>query len=132
VVRGRNFCATHNEMAAQTKLDTTYHDRRLSRRLEEDPEFRLEFERQRREIAQIDAVVRQLDELREQAGLSKVELARAIGKEPSSIRRFFTADVNPELKTVAAVADVLGAEVKVVATGRARAERSRRHKTTAA
>jgi ribosome-binding protein aMBF1 (putative translation factor) len=119
-------------MAAQTKLDTTYHDRRLARRLEEDPEFRLEFERQRREIAQIDAVVRQLDELREEAGMSKAELARAIGKEPSSIRRFFTADVNPELKTVAAVADILGAEVKVVATGKARAKQSRRRKTTAA
>ena len=47
--------------------------------------------------------------------MSKAELARAIGKEPSSIRRFFTADVNPELKTVAAVADVLGARVEVVA-----------------
>lgn len=88
-------------------LDTTYHDRRLSRRLE-DPEFRREFERQQREIAQIDTVVRQLDELREEAGMSKAELARAIGKEPSSIRRFFTADVNPELKTVAAVADIRG------------------------
>jgi ribosome-binding protein aMBF1 (putative translation factor) len=95
-------------------LDNTRHDRRLARRLEEDAEFRAEFERQRRQIAQIDAVVRQLDELREEAGLSKAELARAIGKEPSSIRRFFTADVNPELKTVAAVADVLGARVAVV------------------
>lgn len=104
-------------------LDTTYHDRRIARRLKEDPEFRAEFERQRREIAQIDAVVRQLDELREEAGLSKAELARAIGKEPSSIRRFFTADVNPELKTVAAVADILGAEVRVVAGGASRAKR---------
>jgi DNA-binding XRE family transcriptional regulator len=97
-------------------LDTTHHDRRLARRLEEDPEFRMEFERQRREIAQIDAVVTQLDELRKEVGMSKAELARAIGKEPSSIRRFFTADVNPELKTVAAVADVLGARVEVVTT----------------
>jgi ribosome-binding protein aMBF1 (putative translation factor) len=95
-------------------FDTTHHDRRLAQRLKEDPEFRAEFERQRREIAQIDAVVRQLDELREEAGMSKAELARAIGKEPSSIRRFFTADVNPELKTVAAVADILGAKVQVV------------------
>lgn len=98
-------------------LDTTHHDRRLARRLRDDPEFRAEYERQRREIAQIDAVVHQLDELREEAGLSKAELARAIGKEPSSIRRFFTADVNPELKTVAAVADILGAKVEVVANG---------------
>ena len=104
-------------------LDTTYHDRRVARRLKEDPEFRAEFERQRREIAQIDAVVRQLDELREEAGMSKAELARAIGKEPSSIRRFFTADVNPELKTVAAVADILGAEVRVVAGGAGGAKR---------
>ncbi len=105
-------------------LDTTYHDRRLARRLDEDPEFRAEFERQRREIAQIDAVVRQLDELREQAGMSKAELARAIGKEPSSVRRFFTADVNPELKTVAALADVLGARVEVVAEDGARGKRA--------
>lgn len=114
-------------------LDTTYHDRRLARRLEKDPEFRAEFERQRREIAQIDAVVRQLDELREEAGMSKAELARAIGKEPSSIRRFFTADVNPELKTVAAVADILGAEVRVVAGGASSAKgRSRKRSPRAA
>jgi len=76
----------------------------------------LKIERQRRAVAQIDAVVRQLDELREQAGMSKAELARAIGKRPSSIRRFFTAEVvNPELKTVAALADVLGARVEIVA-----------------
>lgn len=103
-------------MPPQIKIDATYHERRLERRLKEDAEFRAEFERQRREIAQIDAVVRQLDELRERAGMSKAELARSIGKEPSSIRRFFTADVNPELKTVAAVADALGAEVRVVAS----------------
>lgn len=105
-------------------LDTSRHDRRLARRLKEDAEFRAEFERQRREIAQIDAVVRQLDELRKEAGMSKAELARAIGKEPSSIRRFFTADVNPELKTVAAVADVLGAKVEVVASGASRTKRA--------
>jgi DNA-binding XRE family transcriptional regulator len=105
-------------------LDTTRHDRRLARRLKEDAEFRAEFKRQQREIAQIDSVVRQLDELREEAGMSKAELARAIGKEPSSIRRFFTADVNPELKTVAAVADVLGAKVEVVANGATRPRRA--------
>jgi len=99
-----------------TKTPDTYHERRLARRLREDPEFRAEFERQRREINQIDSVVRQLDALREEVGMSKAELARAIGKAPSSVRRFFTADVNPELKTVAAIADVLGARVEVVRT----------------
>lgn len=96
------------------QLDTSHHERRLDRRLREDPVFRAEFERQRREISQIDSVVRQLDELRERAGLSKAELARAIGKEPSTVRRFFTADVNPELKTVAAIADAVGAKLEVV------------------
>jgi ribosome-binding protein aMBF1 (putative translation factor) len=96
------------------RLDPSYHDRRLARRLSEDPEFRTEFERQRRQIDQVDSLVHRLDQLREQAGLSKAELARAIGKEPSSVRRFFTADVNPELKTVAAIADALGAAVAVV------------------
>jgi DNA-binding phage protein len=109
-------------MIPRSKPDATYHDRRLARRLKEDPEFRAEFERQRREIAQIDSIVHQLDVLRKQAGMSKAELARMIGKEPASIRRFFTADVNPELKTVAAVADALGAEVKVVDSKRARKE----------
>ena len=94
--------------------DTSRHDRRLTSRLEENGEFRAEFEQQRRQIAQVDAVVNQLDQLREEAGISKADLARAIGKEPSSIRRLFTASVNPELKTVAAVADVLGAKVEVV------------------
>ena len=51
--------------------------------------------------------------MRERAGLSKADLARAIGKEPSSVRRLFTADVNPELKTVAAIADALGARVEI-------------------
>jgi ribosome-binding protein aMBF1 (putative translation factor) len=118
-------------MAVHSKLDTTHHDHRLARRLKEDAVFRAEFERQRREIDQIDSVVRQLDELREEAGMSKAELARAIGKEPSSIRRFFTADVNPELKTVAAVADVLGAEVKVVANKATRKKQSQRRETAA-
>lgn len=95
-------------------FDATHHDRRLARRLDKDPEFRVEFERQRWEVAQVDAVVQKLDELREGAGMSKAELARVIGKEPSSIRRFFTAHVNPELKTVAALAGALGARVEVV------------------
>jgi ribosome-binding protein aMBF1 (putative translation factor) len=94
-------------------FDPGHHDRRLARRLSEDPEFRSEFERQRRQIDQVDTVVRRLDEIREEAGISKAALARAIGKEPSSIRRLFSADVNPELKTVAAVADALGARVEV-------------------
>jgi ribosome-binding protein aMBF1 (putative translation factor) len=94
-------------------LDTSYYDRRISSRRAEIPEFRAELEQQRRQIDQVDAVIRQLDEMRIGAGMSKADLARAIGKKPSAVRRLFTASVNPELRTVAAIADALGARVKI-------------------
>lgn len=95
------------------RLDTRYHERMLARRLE-DPEFRDEYERARRAIEQVDSVIRQLDELRDSAGLSKAQLARRIGREPSSIRRLFTAQSNPELLLVASIAEDLDADVRVV------------------
>ena len=98
----------------QIKRDTGYHDRRLARRLREDAEFRAEFERQRSEIAAIDGIVNQLDALREEHRMSKADLARAIDKNPAAIRRLLTASGNPELRTVVALAQALGAEVKVV------------------
>ncbi len=98
----------------QTMQDVGYHDRRLARRLREDPEFRAEFERQRREIAAVDAIVNQLDALREEHGMSKAELARTMDKNPASIRRLLTASGNPELRTVVAMAQALGADLKIV------------------
>lgn len=98
--------------------DPSYHARRLARRLAEDAEFRAEFERQQREIAIIDAIVNELDALREQHGMTKAELAREIGKNPASVRRLLTAPANPELRTVVAMADALGADVRIVPRGR--------------
>ena len=69
-----------------TSHDTSFHDRRLARRLE-DPEFRAEYERQQREIAGIDAVVHELDALRARHGMTKAQLARAIDKNPAAVRR---------------------------------------------
>lgn len=97
----------------QKLVNTSYHKRRLAQRLK-DPELRSEYERARAQIAQIDSVMRTLDHLREEAGFSKAELAREIGKDPASIRRLFTAQVNPELKTIAALAQALDAEIQVV------------------
>ena len=105
------------------RLDTRYHKRMIAARMD-DPEFRAEYERARREIDQVDSVIRQLDELRKAAGLSKAELARHIGRDPSSIRRLFTAESNPELLLVASIAEDLGAEVRVVPRGRGRRRRS--------
>lgn len=95
-------------------LDTGHHDRRLERRLRESPELRAEFERQQRESAAIHAVINALDELRVEQRFSKAALAREIGKNEASIRRLLTAPVNPELRTIVAMADALGADVKIV------------------
>jgi transcriptional regulator with XRE-family HTH domain len=55
------------------------------------------------------------------------ELARRIGKDPASVRRLFSAEVNPELKTLAALADALDAEVTIQPrrTGKQRSSRRR-------
>lgn len=89
------------------------HKERRARRLE-DPAFRAEYERARIEIQQVDQIIRTLDHLREEAGYTKADLARLIGKDPASVRRLFTAAANPELKTVAALANALGARIEIV------------------
>ena len=82
----------------------------------QDPEARASYERERREIDQIDAVIRSLDQLRVEAGISKAELARRIGRNPSSIRRLFTAQrARPELPLIVSIADELGARVEITA-----------------
>src|SRR5271155_3285026 len=68
----------------------------------------------RSEIEQIDSVVRSLDQLRESTGTSKTDLARRIGRNPSSTRRLFTAASNPELRLVVQIANDLDADVIVV------------------
>jgi DNA-binding XRE family transcriptional regulator len=110
---------TTKERSTAPAQDISYHDERLARRLRDDPEFRAEFERQQREIAVIDAVINKLDELRAEHRLSKAELAREIGKNESSIRRLLTAPVNPELRTIVAMADALDADVKIIPRRRA-------------
>ncbi|MGA2164209.1 MAG: helix-turn-helix transcriptional regulator [Solirubrobacteraceae bacterium] len=92
---------------------TGFHERRRTERMR-DPEFRDEYERARREIEQIDSVVRSLDELRESTGMSKTDLARRIGRNPSSIRRLFTSRSNPELRLVVQIANDLDADIIVV------------------
>jgi ribosome-binding protein aMBF1 (putative translation factor) len=96
-----------------TTLDTSYHSRRHASRMQ-DAEYRREYELVRAQVEQVDSVMRQLDELRKQMGLSKAQLARLTGKDPAALRRLFSAEVNPELKTVAALASALDADVRVV------------------
>ena len=80
----------------------------------EDPEFLREYVVESMRIATIDGVVNAIDEAREVAGLSKAELARAIQKEPATIRRLLSSDnSNPTLGTLAEVAAALGLRITV-------------------
>src|SRR2546430_8482100 len=72
----RVACATPGGTAVTSQiLDVSVHERRRERRMQ-DPEYRAAYERAAREIAQTDAVIRQLDALRGDLGISKAELAR--------------------------------------------------------
>jgi transcriptional regulator with XRE-family HTH domain len=115
-------------------LNVGLHERRRARRMD-DPEYRAAYERAAREIAQTDAVIRELDTLRVDLGVSKAELARRVNRNASSVRRLFTASqVRPELPLIAALADALGAELRIVPrTPEARrAVREQRHRRVAA
>ena len=95
-------------------VDVGLHERRRARQMQ-DPAFRAAYERAAREVAQTDALIRELDALRTDLGISKAELARRVNRNASSVRRLFTASqVRPELPLIVALADALGAEVRVV------------------
>jgi DNA-binding phage protein len=100
--------------------DTEFAEAYLAERVK-DPEFREAYERTRREIAIVDDLVGNLEALRDDQGMTKAGLARAIGKNPATIRRLLTASGNPELKTFVALANALDADVVVVP----RAQKSR-------
>ncbi|MBV9822883.1 MAG: helix-turn-helix domain-containing protein [Actinobacteria bacterium] len=77
-----------------------------------DPEYRHHFILESRRVAAVDAIVNTLDEIREQQGLSKAELARAVERDPAVVRRLLTAQqVNPSLGMVADLAMALGYEM---------------------
>jgi transcriptional regulator with XRE-family HTH domain len=79
-----------------------------------DPEFAREYTRARREIDQVDALIRRLDELRKAAGVSKAELARLTGRNPSVIRRLFTTEgSSPEIALLAQIAGALDADIVI-------------------
>jgi ribosome-binding protein aMBF1 (putative translation factor) len=95
-------------------LDASFHDRRHADKLRDD-EYRAHYERAVREIAQTDSVIRELDALRVDLGMSKAELARRANRNASSVRRLFMArQARPELGLIAALADALGADLRVM------------------
>jgi DNA-binding XRE family transcriptional regulator len=94
-------------------LDSSYYEKRRQDWLT-DENTRAEHERARSEIEQIDAVIRSLDQLREDTGMSKAELARRVGRNPASIRRLFTAEQSrPELPLIISIANALDASIEI-------------------
>jgi DNA-binding phage protein len=77
----------------------------------QDPAFAEEFIRQSEVVAAIDRVVAALDSARFRRGLSKAELARAVGANPAAVRRLLTARGNPTLATVIELATALDLEL---------------------
>ncbi|MCC7071771.1 MAG: helix-turn-helix transcriptional regulator [Deltaproteobacteria bacterium] len=74
--------------------------------------FRAELRAAREHIDSVDGVVRALDAARIEMGLSKADLARAVGLMPESTRRLFTMKgANPSIDTVMKLADALGLEL---------------------
>ena len=101
------------DLEAAVPSDAAYAEAYLAERLR-DPEFREAYERSRREIAIVDELLSRLEALRDDRGMTKAGLARAIGKNPAVIRRLLTASGNPELKTFVALANALDADVVLV------------------
>lgn len=99
------------------------------------PSFAEDYSQARAEVDAIDQLVRALDDAREQLGLTKADLARAISAKPEIVRRLFTAEApNPTLSTVVKVAIALGYKLQLVPApekARARRQTVRRKKASA-
>jgi DNA-binding phage protein len=86
----------------------------LERRLA-DPERARAFAVELAHIQAIDSIVSQLDAARQSAHMSKAELARSAGAEPSAVRRLLSAQsVNPTLSTIAELAAAVGLKLTLV------------------
>lgn len=63
----------------------------------------------------MNGLLEELDDARRRAGLSKTQLARMAGTQPASVRRLFSRNGhNPQVVTLASLADVLGHELRIV------------------
>ena len=80
-----------------------------------DPEAKAAYEAELAHIRAVDRIVNALDAARVDLGVSKAEVARKLSMDPSALRRLLTSDdANPTLRTVAAIADAVGLQIKLV------------------
>lgn len=96
------------------RAETSGFDRYFAGRMK-DRAFASAYTEARAGIDSVDAFMRSLETLREQAEVSKAELARRTGARPEAIRRLLTTkDANPTLETILSVANALGYKLALV------------------
>ena len=67
------------------------------------------------ETMEVRTLIDELDNARRRAGLSKTELARVAGTQPAAVRRLLSGNGhNPQVSTLAGLAEVLGCELRLV------------------
>ena len=87
----------------------------IERDMGADRERALAFAIERARIAAIDDAVNALADVLQEQGVSKAEVARRIGIEPSAMRRLFSSgDRNPRHSTLATTAAALGYRFELV------------------
>ncbi|NRD60333.1 helix-turn-helix transcriptional regulator [Corallococcus exiguus] len=107
-------------------MTPTGFDRYFEKKLKR-PAFAEAYAKARAEVDAADRLIRALDARREEAGLSKADLARKAETPPEVVRRLFTApSANPTLSTVTKLAAALGCRLQLVpAPARRKAVRPR-------
>lgn len=79
-----------------------------------DPEFKAGFERKLAKVKSMAAVLRVIEDVREQENVPKAEVARRMERHPSAVSRLLSGDgPNPTLDTLVDLADALGLELDV-------------------
>ncbi|WP_199485382.1 helix-turn-helix domain-containing protein [Actinomadura craniellae] len=82
----------------------------------DDPRFLREYVRESVRVSTVDALVNALDAARAAQGLSKADLARAVGAEPAAVRRLLApgnTGPNPTVGTLVELAAALGLTVRL-------------------
>ena len=103
-----------NHLGAEA-TDNAVHGERTARMRDRD--FSSSYREAKAEIVAVDRLMRQLDEARARARLTKADLARRASAPEESVRRLLTAKrSNPTLQTVVRLARAVGLRVELTKT----------------
>ncbi len=98
-------------------MKRTAFDRYFDKRMQ-DRGFASAYREARAGIDSVDAFMRALEAVRDEAGVTKAELARRTQTRPEAMRRLFTTESpNPTLATVISVVRSLGYKLALVPAG---------------